>query len=87
MMHKAINFAVAAAAILQYTSAAPAPKARSVGSVVLPQIANEKFVANGMVARAKAIKKYGGTMPQELSDALGVMRASHGHQLDSGTTI
>jgi Eukaryotic aspartyl protease len=72
-MPSAIHLAVVAAGLinLHQASAVPTPDLHPRSSITLTQVKNDKFVANGVAARAKAYSKYHGTLPADLVQAIG----------------
>lgn len=76
-------FATLASAAM-FSAAVATPVEKRVGNFSVLQTKNEKFVANGPMAYAKAYTKFGKTMPADLAAAVsGTVKASPEDAYDS----
>ena len=76
-------FATLASAAM-FAAAVATPVEKRIGNFSVVQKKNEKFVANGPMAYAKAYIKYGKTMPADLAAAVsGTVKASPEDAYDS----
>lgn len=81
-MRGIVSIALASAAIFSVAVATPVEK--RIGNFSVTQLKNEKFVANGPMAYAKAYKKFNKAMPKDLVAATsGSVTASPAGAYDS----